>query len=84
VVQRGHDKSRVYIFFCGEGKEKHQLGTEYFVHHKIVLAIKKIDFVSDTISYIVMSRGWCNIIVLNVHITSKEKSDDLKAVFTKN
>jgi len=60
------------------------LGTEYFVHHKIALAIKKVDFASDTMSYIVLRGGWFNIIVLNVHVTSKEKSDDLKAVFMGN
>jgi len=32
-------------------------------------------------SYIVMRRCWCNIIVLNVHAPSEEKSDDSKDSF---
>jgi len=31
-------------------------------------------------SYIVLRGSWCNIIVLNVHVTSEEKSDDSKDV----
>jgi hypothetical protein len=30
------------------------------------------------VSYIVLRGRWCNIIVLNVHAPSKDKSDDLK------
>jgi exonuclease III len=33
-----------YNFFYGKGNENHQLGTEYFVHHRIVSAIKRIEF----------------------------------------
>ena len=32
-------------------------------------------------SYIVLRGHWCNIIVLNVHIPSEEKSDDSKDSF---
>jgi hypothetical protein len=38
-----------------------------------VSAVKKVDFVSDTMSYIVLRGRWCNIIVMNVHVTSEEK-----------
>ena len=33
--------------------------------------------------YIVLRDLWCNIIVLNVHAPSEEKSDDLKYCFYK-
>jgi hypothetical protein len=39
----------------------------FFVHHRIAPAIKRVEFVSDRVSYIVMRGHWCNIIVLNVH-----------------
>ena len=29
-----------YIFFYGKGKENRQLGTGFFVHHRIVSALK--------------------------------------------
>ena len=34
-------------------------------------------------SYIVLRRRWCNIIVLNVYAPSEEKSDDSKDSFYK-
>ena len=48
----------------------------FFVHHRIVSAVKNAGFVSDTISYIVLRGRWRNIIVLNVHVPSEEKRDD--------
>jgi hypothetical protein len=38
-------------FFYGKGN---QLGTEFFVHYSIVSAIKRVEFVSDRMSYIIM------------------------------
>ena len=35
-------------------------------------------------SYIVLRGRWCNIIVLNVHAPSEEKSDDSKDSFCDN
>jgi len=46
-----------------------------------VSAVKKVEFVSDRVSYIVLRGHWCNIIVLNVHAPSEEKSDDSQDSF---
>jgi len=40
--------------------------------------------VRDRTSYIVLRGRWCNIIVLNMHAPSEEKSDDLKDSFMRN
>jgi hypothetical protein len=40
------------------------------------LPVKRVEFVNDRVSYIVLRGRWCNVIVLNVHALSKEKSDD--------
>ena len=57
------------------------MGIGFFVHHNIVSAVKRVEFVSDTVSYIVLRGRWCNIIVRNVHATSEAKSDDSKDSF---
>jgi len=69
-----------YNFFYGKGNEN-QLGTECFVHHRVVSAVKRAEYVSDRKSYIVLRGRWCKIIVLNVHVPSEEKSDDSKDSF---
>ena len=57
------------------------MGTRFFVHHRIVSAVKRVEFVRVRMLYIVV-RGWlCNIIFWNVLGTGEEKSDDLKDSF---
>jgi hypothetical protein len=71
--REGTERAEDYSFFCGKGNENYQLGTGFFVHHRIVSAVKKAEFVSDRVSYIVLRCDWCNIIVLNVRAPSEKK-----------
>ena len=73
--ERGTLRAGDYIFFCG-GDENNQLGAALFVHHGIVSAVTRVEFVSDRMSYIVLRGRWCNIVVLNVHAPNEEKNCD--------
>jgi len=68
--KRGTLRAGDYNYFYGNGNENHELGSGFFVHHRIVSEVKRVQFVSDRVSYIVMSVHWCNIIVWNVHAPS--------------
>ena len=40
--------------------------------------MRRVEFVSDRLSHIVLRGRWRNIVVVNVHATSEEKSDESK------
>jgi hypothetical protein len=52
-----------------------------FLHHRIVSAVKRVEFVSDSLSYIILRGLCCNIIVLNLRAPSEEISDDSEESF---
>jgi hypothetical protein len=53
----------------------------FFVHKRIISAVKRVEFVSDRMSYIILRGRWCHIIVLNIHAPSEDKTDDVKDSF---
>ena len=50
------------------------------MHHRIIAAVKRVEFVSSRMSYIVLRGRWSNI-VLKVHAPSEDKSEDSKDSF---
>jgi exonuclease III len=51
------------------------------VHKRIISTVKKVEFVSDKISYIILRGCWCHIIFLNFHAPTEDKTDDVKESF---
>jgi exonuclease III len=80
VDGRGTEPVGEYTFF-GKGNENHELGTRFFVHKRIISAVKRVEFVSDRKLYIILRGRWCYIIVLNVHAPTEDKTDDVKDSF---
>ena len=70
----------MHVFFW-KRKRKSSLECTIFVHHRTVSAVTKVKFVSERMSYTVLRGRWCNVVVLNVHAPSEEKSDDSKDIF---
>jgi hypothetical protein len=44
-------------------------------------AVKRVEFVNNRMSYIVLRGRWFHIIVLNVHAPTEDKTDDVKHSF---
>ena len=60
------------------------MGTKFFFKQRIASAVNRVEFVNNSITYIVLRGGWWNIIVLSVHAVSEEKSDDAKESLMRN
>jgi hypothetical protein len=79
----GTELAGEYTFFYGKVNEDNELGTGFFVHKRIISAVKRIEFVSDRMSYIILRGRWCHIIVPNVHAPTEDKTDYVKDSFYK-
>jgi hypothetical protein len=63
------------------GNENHELGTGLLIQKRIISAVKRVEFVSDRMSYIILRGCWCDIVILNVHAPTEDKIDDMKDRF---
>jgi hypothetical protein len=69
----------IYFLYVKRNDNCH-FGTGLFIHKGIRSGVKRVEFISGRILYIV-SVGWCGIIVLNVHAPTEDQSDDMKDSF---
>jgi hypothetical protein len=65
----------------GKVNENQESDTDFFVHKRIISAVKRVEYVSDRMSYIILRGSWCHIIVLNVHAPTEDITDDVKDNF---
>jgi exonuclease III len=77
----GTERAEDFTFFCGQGNGDHRLGTAFCIHKRIISADRRVDFISDRMSYIILRGRWYNIIVLNVHAWCEDKGEDVKDSF---
>jgi hypothetical protein len=50
------------------------------VHKRTISTVKRVEFFSDRMSYIILRGCWCHIIVLN-DAPTEDKTDDVKDSF---
>ena len=60
--KRWQAKSGGLQFFLWKRKRKSSIGKRIFLHHRIISAVKRVEFVSDGITYIVL-RGCCRNVI---------------------
>jgi hypothetical protein len=61
VIQRGHIKSRDYRFSMEKETKIIKREQNFFVHHRRVSLFKRVEFISDKMSYIALRDRSCNI-----------------------
>jgi hypothetical protein len=70
-----------YTFSYGKGNENHEFGTGFFVHKRIISALKEVEYVSGKMTRITLRGRWFHIIVLNLHAPTEDKIDYVKNSF---
>jgi hypothetical protein len=53
----GTEPAGEYTFFYGKANENHELRTDFFVHERIISAVKMVEFVSDRILHTYIERS---------------------------
>jgi exonuclease III len=71
----GTEPTGKYTFIYKKRNENHELGA------RLISSVKRVEFVNDRMSYIILRGRWCHIIVLNVHAPTEDKTNYVKDSF---
>jgi hypothetical protein len=77
----GTEPADEYTCFYGKRNENQELGTGSSINKRIISTVKRVEFVSDRMSYKILKGRCCDIIALNVHAPTEDKTDDMKDTF---
>jgi exonuclease III len=70
-----------YTFFYEKGNENCELGTGFIVHKGIISAVKRIEFVSDRMLYVLLRRSLISYYCSECYAPTEDKIDDVKDRF---
>jgi hypothetical protein len=55
----------------------------FSVHKRIISTVRRVEFINDRMSYIILRGSRFHIIILNVHAPTEDKTDDVKDILYK-
>jgi hypothetical protein len=70
-----------HTYLHGNGNVNHHLETGFSVCKGNISAVKRVEFISNRMSYTIQRGRWCDDIVLNVRAPTEDRSDDAKDSF---